>query len=89
MFPEKQPERQIIAKNSFAKRKTVIESKMLKGFNQLVIITEIQVYKNEKGIINESGLTTPRSISSDSQKSKEFNHDWHTISNFFQTKTGI
>lgn len=62
MFPEKQPERQIIAKNSFAKRKTVIESKMLKGFNQLVIITEIQVYKNEKIIINESGLTIPRLI---------------------------
>ena len=35
---------------------------MLKGFNQLVIITEIQVYKNEKIIINESGLTIPRLI---------------------------
>ena len=28
-------------------------------FNQLVIITEIQVYKNEKIVLNESGLTTP------------------------------
>ncbi|GAA4237910.1 hypothetical protein GCM10022291_26330 [Postechiella marina] len=59
MFPQKQSEKQSIIKNSFPKKKTVIESKKLKGFNQLVIITEIQVFKNEKIVINESGLTTP------------------------------
>jgi predicted RNA methylase len=59
MFLQKQSENKSISKNAFPKKKSVIDSKKLKGFNQLVIITEIQVYKNEKIVLNESGLTTP------------------------------
>jgi predicted RNA methylase len=43
----------------FTKKQTLIEVKELKHFSQLVIITEIQVYKDEKIGICESGLTTP------------------------------
>lgn len=45
--------------NLFTKKQTIIKGKELKGFSQLVLITEIQVYKDEKIGINESGLTTP------------------------------
>lgn len=47
---------------SFPKEQTVIKNETLKDFNQLLLITEIQVYKNEKIAINESGLTTPITI---------------------------
>lgn len=43
----------------FTKEQTIIEEKELKGFNQIVLITEIQVYKDEIIGINDSGLTTP------------------------------
>jgi len=36
---------------------TIIEEKELKGFNQILLIAEIQVYKDKKIGINESGLT--------------------------------
>jgi len=36
---------------------TIIEEKELKGFNQILLIAEIQVYKDKKISINESGLT--------------------------------
>ena len=48
MFPEKQPERQIIAKNSFAKRKTVIESKMLKDLINLSLLLKYKFTKTRK-----------------------------------------
>jgi len=43
----------------FPKKLTIIECERLKQFGEIVIITEIQVYKNEKIGIMESGLTTP------------------------------
>ncbi len=44
---------------SFTKNQTIIEAEKLKEFGNIVIITEIQVYKNEKIGFCESGLTTP------------------------------
>ena len=46
----------------FPKKATIIEKEKLVGFNELVLITEIQVFKDIKIILNESGLTTPKSI---------------------------
>ena len=43
----------------FDKKETIIEGKKLKGFSQLVLMTEIQIYEDEKIGIDESGLTTP------------------------------
>jgi hypothetical protein len=43
----------------FKKMQAIIEGKKLRGFSQLLLFTEIQVYKGEKIGINESGLTTP------------------------------
>ncbi|MBL7558962.1 hypothetical protein JAO71_04015 [Olleya sp. YSTF-M6] len=59
VFPKGQSKSQYDNKNHFQKIKTVIKNDTLKGFNQLVIITEIQVYKNITIGINNSGLTTP------------------------------
>ncbi|QXP59828.1 hypothetical protein [Olleya sp. HaHaR_3_96] len=59
VFPQNQSKTEALGQKSFSKMKTVIESEKLKGFDQLVIITEIQVYKDEKIGVNDSGLTTP------------------------------
>lgn len=59
LFPQNEPKRSTPSAYSFKKMQTVIENEKLKGFDQLVIITEIQVYKNEYIRISESGLTTP------------------------------
>lgn len=59
MFPSNQPIKQSTKKITFVKKKTIIENEQFVGFNQLVMITEIQVYKNDKICINDSGLTTP------------------------------
>lgn len=47
---------------TFPRIQTVIEKERVNGFNQIVLITEIQVYKDEKIQINDSGLTTPITI---------------------------
>ncbi|SNR16466.1 SAM-dependent methyltransferase [Tenacibaculum jejuense] len=44
---------------TFPKIQTVISHNRLKEFDELLLFTEIQVYKDEKIAINESGLTTP------------------------------
>ncbi|WP_028888529.1 SAM-dependent methyltransferase [Tenacibaculum ovolyticum] len=59
MFSTNQTERVITEKITFEKKQTVIKKEKLAKCNQLVIITEIQVYKDEEIHINESGLTTP------------------------------
>ncbi|WP_343329532.1 hypothetical protein [Polaribacter staleyi] len=59
MFPLNQSKKNTTKEVSFIKKQTIIGNEKLKEFDQLVIITEIQVYKNEKIGINESGLTTP------------------------------
>jgi predicted RNA methylase len=46
----------------FPKQEVYLNSDQMQGFNQLVLITHIQVYKNEVIRLNESGLTTPRYI---------------------------
>lgn len=71
MFSSNPSEKLSVEKKSFPKRKTLIENKNLKGFNQLILITEIQVYKNEKIEINNSGLTTPIFIKDISDTLKE------------------
>lgn len=43
----------------FPKVKTILQKESVNGYNQIVFITEIDVYKDVKIKINESGLTTP------------------------------
>jgi hypothetical protein len=52
---------EILKKSSllFNEKETEFNDKMLEGYNQLAITTEITVYKNEKLNIDESGLTIP------------------------------
>lgn len=59
MFPDTLPKKQKTKEVTFEKVQTVIGVEKLKNYDQLVIITEIHVYKNEKIGINQSGLTTP------------------------------
>ncbi len=59
VFPLNQVKKQTVEEFSFEKKQIVIENEKLKGFNHLLMITEIQVYKDEKIKINDSGLTTP------------------------------
>lgn len=47
---------------NFSKKITTIDSEKLKKYNQIGIFTEIQVYKNERINISQSGLTTPMFI---------------------------
>lgn len=44
---------------SFDKLHTKISREQLKDFNRLLLLTEIQIYQDEKIEITESGLTTP------------------------------
>jgi predicted RNA methylase len=62
MFPLNPTENKTIGGGEFDKKQTIIEEKKLRGFSELLLITEIQVYKDEKIGINESGLTTPITI---------------------------
>lgn len=55
---------------SFEMRKTIIEKEKLEGCNQLLLITEIQVYKDEIIGLNQSGLTTPKTIENISESLK-------------------
>ena len=59
MFPSNRSKKYTTGDVSFTKKQTVIGIEKMKEFDQIVIITKIQVYKNEKIGINESGLTTP------------------------------
>ena len=59
MFPLVGIENNTSEEISFSKKQTILELEELKGFSQLVLLTKIQVYKDEKIEINESGLTTP------------------------------
>ncbi|WP_299212310.1 hypothetical protein [uncultured Dokdonia sp.] len=59
MFASNPSKKQLIKKGSFAKKKTVIKEETLKGYSHLLINTYIQVYKDLKIDINESGLTVP------------------------------
>lgn len=59
MFSEHKSHKQQTSETMFQKSQTVIEADKLEGYCQLFMITEIQVYKDDKININESGLTTP------------------------------
>ena len=67
----KQIENQPIEELTFPKKQTVIEKENLKGFNQIVLITEIQVFNDEIIRLNESGLTIPKSIGNISDNLKD------------------
>lgn len=62
MFSANPSEKQSTQSKPFSKKKTVIENEILTESDILLIITEIQVYKNEKIGVNDSGLTTPTFI---------------------------
>jgi predicted RNA methylase len=62
LFTDLQIENQSAEVITFPQKKTIISKEKLKGYNQLVLLTEIQVYKEEKIGINESGLTTALAI---------------------------
>ncbi|PHS08109.1 MAG: hypothetical protein COA88_07385 [Kordia sp.] len=62
MFTSEEIEFQPGKEPKYPKKTTIIEREKLVGFNELVLITEIQVFKDIKIILNESGLTTPKSI---------------------------
>ncbi|WP_428742239.1 hypothetical protein [Tenacibaculum sp.] len=49
-------------KLTFTKNQTIIDRKELSNANQIVVITEITVYRDIKIKVNESGLTTPKYI---------------------------
>ncbi|MCF4101877.1 hypothetical protein L1I30_09380 [Gillisia sp. M10.2A] len=55
----------------FPKIQTILEKERIKAFNDVVFITKIQVYKEEKIGINESGLTTPITILDISKNQEE------------------
>lgn len=59
IFNSNELEKELIKKQLFTKKKTIISKDKIERFNSLVIITEIQTFKDEKIHINESGLTTP------------------------------
>lgn len=59
MFPSDTSKTQITKEVSFKKKQTIVGNDALKDADVLVIITKIQVYKNEKIDINQSSLTTP------------------------------
>ncbi|MFT6337599.1 MAG: putative RNA methylase [Halioglobus sp.] len=51
-----------IAELTFPNVQTIIEKEALSNYNQVVLITEITVFNDEVIGLNESGLTTPKSI---------------------------
>jgi predicted RNA methylase len=62
MFSLNPTESKITGEILLDKKQTILEEKKLRGFSQLLLLTEIQVYKDEKIGINQSGLTTPKTI---------------------------
>ena len=71
MFPLNPTENKTIGGKLFEKKRTIIKENKLRGFSQLLLLTEIQVYKGEKIGINESGLTTPIIIKDIPSNSKD------------------
>lgn len=59
MFPANGSGKYVAGEVEFQKKKVVIENEKLKNYDSLVLMTEIQVYKEEKILLKESGLTTP------------------------------
>jgi predicted RNA methylase len=59
LFADHRPDCHSTEEITFPQKKTIITKERRKGYNQLVLLTEIQVFKDEKIRINESGLTTP------------------------------
>ena len=55
----KQTDQNLNGEFSLGKKQTIIEKEALKGCLSFSLLTEIQVYKDEKIEVNESGLTTP------------------------------
>ena len=58
-------------KLGFTKKHTVLKEEELLTASEIVVMTEITIYKNEKLIINESGLTVPKYIKDVSNNKKE------------------
>ncbi|MGG6230785.1 hypothetical protein [Tenacibaculum sp. SDUM215027] len=58
-------------KLDFTKKHTVLKEEELSTASEIVVMTEITIYRNEKLIINESGLTIPKYIKDVSDNKKE------------------
>ena len=58
-------------KLGFTEKHTVLKEEELSTASEIVVMTEITIYKNEKLIINESGLTIPKYIKDVSDNKKE------------------
>ncbi|WP_440121082.1 hypothetical protein [Tenacibaculum sp. Ill] len=58
-------------KLGFTEKHTVLKEEELSTASEIVVMTEITIYKNEKLIINESGLTVPKYIKDVSNDKKE------------------
>lgn len=56
---------------NFAKKQTILKIEELSTAKEIVVMTEITIYKNEKLLINESGLTAPKYIEDISNNKKE------------------
>lgn len=56
---------------NFTKKQTILKIEELSTASEIVVMTEITIYKNEKLIINESGLTIPKYIKDVSNNKKE------------------
>ncbi|WAC03424.1 hypothetical protein N7U66_07905 [Lacinutrix neustonica] len=63
LFGSHESKTQSYAVKSFPINKTVIAPEILKGYDYLVLITKIQIYKKIKIGINDSALTTPIFVS--------------------------
>ncbi|MEQ3498149.1 hypothetical protein ABMY20_00155 [Tenacibaculum sp. SSH1-16] len=57
---------------NFIEKRTVLREKELSTASEIVVMTEITIYKNEKLMINESGLTVPKYIQDVSNNEKGF-----------------
>ena len=58
-------------KLGFTEKHTVLKEEELSTASEIVVMTDITIYKNEKLIINESGLTVPKYIKDVSNNKKE------------------
>ena len=58
-------------KLSFTKKHTVLKEKELSTASEIVVMTEITIYKSEKLFVNDSGLTAPKYIKDISNNKKE------------------
>ncbi|MEE4001436.1 hypothetical protein V1T75_13910 [Tenacibaculum sp. FZY0031] len=59
------------AELNFTKKQTILKSKELSIALEIVVMTGITIYKNEKLLINESGLTAPKYIQDVSNNKKK------------------